>query len=218
MAFIPAVNCAEVTFKYQQTSGDPAQNVVHVVNTAAWDNTTLQALADLCALWWASGYGGSNTMKECTFVGNNLLQVAVRDLTTESGLEATSIDGLPVSGSDSGPSTVLGITKAITLRTGEAGRSQRGRWFIVGMPGDSLATADTNTMDPAYINKAVSALNGLIENVNFADAAQEVCVLSRIHDGAPRVTGQMTPVLSAGFSNLLVDFQRRRAPGHNRHH
>jgi hypothetical protein len=224
MAFIPVSNAAEITMQFSQADGSFAENVFWVQRTIAWDATSLTTMADAFITWFGTGDGTYNYKG---LMGTNcaLNAVVARDNTTQTSDVVTSNTGLPIAGFETPPTIDLGLTFVLTARTGKAGRSYRGRTYLVGLTENQWTSAELNEYSPTAAAHAVDAFNALITAVTAADADSTLVVCSR-YSGVdpttgkpiPRASGITTPILTYGFHNLLTDFQRRRAPAHNRHH
>lgn len=222
MAFIPAINTAEIALQFAQSDGEFAENTFYVESTGAYTSTILTALAQAFMDWWKTG-DGTHSYRGIQSSLITLLGCTARDLTTQSSDNVTvAADETSNVGGGSADPLQNGLSKAITWRTGLSGRSFRGRTFLVGLTLDDLAAGANNQFNPTKVANYVSALTSLIAAVTAAEAACKLVVLSRytLTSGhtAPRATGVMTPIISCGSHDLFVDFQRRRAPGHNRHH
>lgn len=218
LAFIPVPNCAQVTMQYQIGDSDLAENVFAVQNTGSWDASHLTTLAGVFNTWNDTSVGGASPYG-IRHPSTTLLQTTARDLTTQSSdVVVVPYPGSHAVGTGSGNQLNNGLTKAITARSGLAGRSQRGRTFVVGMASSALNGSDPNLVLAAYVNDWIGLFNALITDVTTANAAWTLSVISRRHNNAPRTTGVTTPITSYGNADLYVDFQRRRAPGHSRHH
>lgn len=217
--FIPVTNTAEVSLQFSQADGEFAENVWGVVRDEAWDVASLTALAHTFMTWWHDGTGGAS-YREAQGTGVQLLGCAVRDLTTETS-PSLVISPFPITevhGIDTAAPLPNGVSFAITARTGHAGRSFRGRTFAIGLTESVLLSSDSNQIKPDVAAIFTVALGGLITAVHAADAHAQLAVVSRRHDNAPRSLGVATPIVNYGYHDLFLDYQRRRAPGHNRHH
>lgn len=218
MAFIPVPNCAQITMSYEIADSDIAENVFAVQNTGSWTPTSLGTVAAVFNTWNDTAVGGHSPY-EARSTETTLTQVEARDLTTQTGpVVIVPYPGSHGAGTDDSGQVPAGITKAFTARSGLAGRSQRGRTFVVGFAEDSLNSGDRNLVATTTANDYVAWFNALIAAVHSANAAWTLVVVSRFHNNAPRSTGVTTPISSYGYANLFVDYQRRRAPGHGRHH
>lgn len=218
MAFIPVTNCAEITMQYSVYDSDLAENVWGVQNTGAWTATSLAAVAAVFNTWNDTAVSGHSPY-EARDSNTILVQTTARDLTTQtSPVVVVPYGGAHGAGGDTSGQIPQGITKAFTARSGLSGRSQRGRTFVVGLAADSLNAADKNLIAASTLADYVLWFDALIAAVHAANAAWTLVVISRAHNGAPRSPGITTPITSYGYANSFVDYQRRRAPGHARHH
>lgn len=219
--FIPGENVAQVSMSFSQADGSFAENVFYVKASDAWDETSLTSIAYAFIVWWQAGDAGTGVPQSLTSHDTSLIAVTARDLTTQTGAVVVNTEGLPAAGVSTDASIALGLTWAITARTGLAGRSQRGRTFIIGAASSILSDSVVNGVDATQASYWVSAMNALIADVaalSLSNAPLALVVASRYHNGAPRDAISTTPITVYGYHNLLLDFQRRRAPAHNRHH
>lgn len=218
MAFIPVPNCAQVTMAYSILDADVAENTFGVQNAVSWTSTTLGALGTVFNTWNDTAVSGAapyqNRVSQTT-----LVQTTCRDLTTQtSPVVVTPYTGAHGAGTDASGPLASGLTKSFTARSGLSGRSQRGRIFVVGIGVGELVGGDPNLLSPAFLDEYVRQLNALITDISTHDPNWSLVVISRRHNNAPRTTGVTTPITSWGYANQYVDYQRRRAPGHGRHH
>jgi len=215
--FVPASNVAKVTMEYAIGDGDIAENVFNVQNTGAWDASHLTTLAGVFNTWNDTAVGGHSPY-EARSTETSLTQVEARDITTQtSTVVIVPYAGAHAAGADDSGQVPAGLTKAFTARSGLAGKSQRGRTFVVGLAQDSLNSSDKNFIALTTANDYVAWFNALIAAVHSANAAWTLCVLSTWHNKVQRDEGVTTPITSYGYANLGVDYQRRRAPFHARH-
>lgn len=217
--FVPVVDTAYLAFQMAQANGEFAQNGLWVQRDEAWDATKLLALCDHAITAW-----GDN-VKPLTSDNYSLVQVAARDFTTETSPSVSSNTGLPLAGTESSGSISQGEAFAISLRTGLAGRSFRGRWYFMGFPAAFFDDATTNVLNSGHASDMASALQALVTAINGSDAGHNKAVIVSRYSKAEnpvapfnRATGVITPIIGTGFHDLFMDFQRRRGPGHNRHH
>jgi hypothetical protein len=222
--FVPCLNMAQFSLIFNTPSGDIAENNLWIRRSAAWDNAHLNTMANALVTWFSTG-DGVNSYRDQMSNQCSLASVAWRDHTTVNGLSNNTQAGLPLAGTDLTEGTNPGLTKAFTLRTGLAGKSFRGRIFFVGMPANVTAPAEQGLVSAGWTGPVSSALAALIAAVPAADASAVWAVVSRFYQPGgpntptvPRAAGIYTPVTGVGVSNLAVDFQRRRAPAHSRHH
>lgn len=222
MAFIPGPGFAEVTLNFAQGDGEQAVNVFGV-DSGQTDALTFDDLAALCVTvvdWFGTG-DGTHSYKALMQSSSSLVDVRARDLTTDSG--PIAIETANVSGTDGGGKLANGLTFTVTSRTALSGRSYRGRTFLVGLTDNFLVAGQQNVADSGHADDAINAFFPLIAAIagtTLPDAASTpaLAVLSRRTAGAPRAAIVATPVTNFGYHDLFMDYQRRRAPGHNRHH
>lgn len=197
---------------------DVAENIIHCDNGSggtAWTAAQLTTLVNAIDTWLTTGDGTNSPVNQmsnaCTFTG-----IAARDLTTSTGPEVTK--SIAHVGTDVNGRVASGLSWALTLRTGLAGRSQRGRIFTIGLTTGAFDGTDKNLIATGHATATVNAYNALIAAVSGAGAGWKLTVLSRFNNGAKRAAGVGTAITSVGYSDLWVDFQRRRSPAHARHH
>lgn len=217
MTFQPCPGIAQVAIQVQDQEGDIAENILHVTNggTGEWTATDLQTLANAVDTWLTTGDG---TNKFVGFLASvsTVIGIACRDLTIEAG--AVYIKTVSHVGGDTDAPLQAGLTKAITLRTGLAGRSYRGRVFQPCLTTGDVSSGDVNTMDSTHLSHLQLAWNALITAISGAHSGWLWVVLSRRNNLAVRTDGVGTPIISVGVSHSNFDYQRRRAPAHARHH
>ena len=224
--FVPCADTAYVAVIGTDQTADKHQFGFHVLRDESWTGTALTTLADKVIDWLSTGDGSGNTPKGLLTQDGSFLQVNARDLTTETSASIVATDGLPLTGEDTGAHLQAGLCWALTLRTGLAGRNFRGRIYPFGFTQDLVASEGSNSIDSTRGGKVVDAYNALIAAVAGSDGTHNrLVVASKYHQvvegtppTVPRDAGVMTPVTSIGSSTYLIDFQRRRAPGHSRHH
>lgn len=205
MGFIPAANAAQVQLVFTE-DGQTIENVYHVLNTVPYDAGTLATLAGTFVTWWSAN------IRSLTSNGVTLTKVVAKALDTESapGIEYTT--GLPLAGTAASGSTMPNnVTPVITWVTGLRGRSYRGRTYHIGLMGGHMV--GINTMSNSYITSLQTGYNALITAID--GLTQTLCVCSKYHNKAERVTCTLTAILNA-VVNGTVDSQRRRLPGRGR--
>lgn len=221
--FIPVANTAQFSMQFSQPDSSFAENIYWVKRTSAWTLSGLTTMAAAIKAWWDNGDGTQKPRAMCN-PSTEVTAIGYRDYTTVSSFTGIYQAGLPDVGTSGFGPLELGLTFALTARTGLAGRNYRGRTFLVGLPTSAVADRTKNSIDSGFAGDIVTAWSSLIPAVTAADAACTLVVCSRF-GGVPtvggksvaRVAGITTPVTSYGYSKLFLDFQRRRAPGHNRH-
>lgn len=220
--FIPAPDCVRCTLIFSQADASQAQMNIHVKGNAAATSATLTALAAEIVTWFGTdpGTGSPKAFMSSSYA---LASMYLRALDTQASPSLVTNTSLPIAGTDStGVILPEGLTFALTLRSGLAGRSQRGRVFVPGLTDGSMSNVGENLVSATTAAHLVAAYNNLITLVAGATIAgwtsQAVVIVSYSTNKAPRITAQQTPATTFGYHDLFLDFQRRRAPGHNIHH
>jgi hypothetical protein len=137
-----------------------------------------------------------------------LREVFGTSMESDSAPTGSFVPAVPPAGDSPAISLPGGSAFGITFRTGNRGRSFRGRNYIPGIPdtervGNQVTSGFANTMQAAY-----QQLTGLIPEM-----LGTWVVVSRFSGGLPRVTGVTTPVVQAAYHDLNLDSQRRRLTG-----
>lgn len=219
MPFQPVPDAASVTMTFTMNDGETAQNIFHCVKGSAWGADDLSALCNIFVGWYETGGMGSHAYSEHMSENSHLTAVLARALDAEGAPEGTPTVPIPTTGGADGTTQLQnGLTFTITHRTGLAGRSFRGRTYVPCLSTNSVFEVGANAIKPAYAADLVEAFRGLRDTITGHDATWFLAVVSRYHNGAARAAGISTPVVDFGYSDIYLDFQRRRAPGHNRHH
>lgn len=205
MGFIPAANVVRVEVVYQW-QGEIVENVYHFLGASTPALTDMNALATAVRNWRSTSLRPlqSNTCLHS--------KVKVRDL---SAIDGQGVE-LLITPADQGNLTDASLPNncavAVAIRSGLAGRSNRGRTFHVGLT-EALRTGNqvTGTTQTALI-AAYTALMGPFTTNNY-----HLGILSLATGGHPRTAGVFTQAASI-TCDANLDSQRRRLPGHNRHH
>lgn len=223
--FVPVLNAAQVEMQFSQHDGSFAENEFWVQRSEAWDNASLLALCASFHGWYDTGDGTSSYVKLQNST-TALQAIAARDNTTQTSPSVVYNSSLPDAGLSGDTGYVpLGTSICITSRTGLAGRSFRGRTYLVDLDASIWSSVPNNTVSAAKMTDIINAFNALIAKISGDDPMNALVVCSRYHQvvaGTPptvaRAEGITTPVTAFGYHDLFTDFQRRRAPAHNRHH
>lgn len=200
MTFVPVLNTVQTNLKFVGPNGQTVENILYWVRDTAWTVGDLADLAIAIATRWNAG------PRAQTIASYALNSVYARDLTTENSAVYENFIVPPAAGTRAGNNMPANVTWAIKFSTGIAGRSFRGRNYLVGLA-EAEITGDyiSSTYGAAYL-AAWSAMIAAVET----DADVIHCVVSRYSNGVPRVAGLATPVISYGSADLRVDTQRRR--------
>jgi hypothetical protein len=205
--FIPAPNTALVEMVYTY-SGQTIENTFHVQKSTPFTAGDLSVLANTFDSWDSTGALKWSTLRAQNCV---LQQIKTKALDTISS--PVFIFVLPVArpGLTAGNPLPGNLTFCLTLQTGLAGRSQRGRIYFPGLsPGQINGAGSQNTMVASVANNMVLLLNNLISAIAALSASHKLVVTSFRSGNAWRAVAQNTVITNAAYANLVVDTQRRR--------
>ena len=209
--FIPAPNTALIEAIYTY-GGWVIENTFHVQKATPFTSLDLQGACNAFDAWDSTG---TFKWQACRRAENVLTQWKARALDTPSS--PVFIFTLPTSrpgSAGSGGAMPGGSTFCITMQTGHAGRSQRGRIYLPGLATFDLQSApNQNLVTAARANAYVASINSLIAQLAALSPALTLVVVSYMSGGAWRSTAQTTPITNAAYSDLAVDSQRRRLAG-----
>lgn len=201
LPFVP--NAVKVQL-YFQTAGQLGMNDLWFVGPDAEpDFSTVQTLIATIENWVVGDY----LPLVCDSV--TLTKIVGRAMTSATGAIATRFNGVDAGGvaTEQAPNNVA---PCISLGTGLGGRSSHGRNYIVGTPN---AAIDVNTIQPAFIGGFTDAYAQLLPGGGNDPSPFIFSVVSYYLAGAVRAVPFSWPVRSVGFTDNIVDSQRRRLPG-----
>jgi hypothetical protein len=201
MAFIPVLNTVSCRLVHSFL-GQPLTNTLYVNYDHQPDFTDLTSLASVLVNAW------SQQIMPNLSTWARFVSVSLRDLTTSSGVVYDySGPPLPVAGGELGSPLPSSVAIVLSLRTGLAGRSFRGRLFIGGF---SENQSDGNYMFNNLPTVLKDRLTNVIDAINTAD--RRVVVVSRYNEQQARPTAVVTPVTSVLARTVRVASQRKRLP------
>lgn len=212
--FIPVANVAQCQLIYNQ-NGQIIENVINVQKGSPFSAADLTTLVNTIDTWDnTTSTGGKNVRN-----GNCLLQrIHARALDTESSpvvdyVLPASRGGL-INGAQALPNNV---TFALTLQTGLAGRSFRGRIYLVGLAsGQTTGGANASNMTVSAATLIVTCYTALKTAIEGIGAGYHIVVVSYRTGLAWRTSGVATPIINFSYADLNLDSQRRRLPGRGR--
>jgi len=205
MAFVPALDCAETVLRFTLPNLNEAVNVLNFRFLGGLpDDTDLNVLWDLMKTWHAAFYD------TCQSNGVSLSSIYVRGLTTAFEPVIDAAVAPAQVGAVTTPPLPANVTLAISHRTGLAGRSRRGRSYVVGLAegdvvGDFVTAARVTTINTAF--------NALRAAGTFVAAGWQFVVLSRFSEGELLDDAVVTPITTSFCVDGRVDTQRRRLIG-----
>lgn len=129
-------------------------------------------------------------------------QQSINDIQLQAALALVGDVALPAAPNE--------VTYCISLRSGIAGRSARGRFYWLGLATANIAT--TNRVGAGFRTNSTAAVQTLIDALAFNNYAWTI--VSYISNGVPRPGGPVYfSVITATTTDDIVDSQRRRRPG-----
>jgi len=200
MPFVPAPNIVKVSWFYT-LNGQPAMNRIHVTTTSTFPDAALCAtIAGIGRAWWVA------EAAPLVHPGMILREVQALSIAQQNGPQASDVTGLPQAGT-LGQAAMPGSNAfCVSLRTGLAGRSARGRWYWGGLTDQQVTD---NNVDAGPAAAIVAAMAQLI--ADMVTTTTFPVILSYINNGDPRPGGP----LAFGITDVLavdttVDSQRGR--------
>ena len=202
MAFVAAPNIIMVEFR-QTMASQQIESRIMLDNFAAPDAAALEAAAVAGWNWWENDLAPNLT------VDVTLREVVATDMSLIDGAQFTYAPDANTTGALSGPTLPNEVTICLSFRTGNRGRSARGRMFISGLPDNSRDTP--NTISTTYASAILASGAALLAAF---DTSPQLVIVSYVSEGAPRPGGPVYfPVSSVVLTDRVVDSQRRRKPG-----
>lgn len=197
---IPRTVQANIVMSY---FGETVENTFYFTDDTDFTLAEFGLLGETFAQWvgdvWAYG-----------FVSTLLFDhVTLRDLTVADSYIADypiTVTATPATGAGMPGNVSL----AIARKSIYAGRSKRGRIYLVGL---SEAFVTGNTVDSTFIADHVGFLNGLDEYLADAAVPFLSSIVSRINVGGITPTGTSTLIFRWEAVDGNVDSQRRRLAG-----
>lgn len=209
MGFQPCPNIVQAELVIA-ASNEICENVFHVKCGSAPSSADLTTIANTIDAWDVAHLAGARSTQTFT------QRIICTDLTTAtSGRLVHPVSPTRV-GTAGGNPLPNNATLALKLDTGLRGRSNRGRAYHIGITDAALGTGE-QLVTSAYAGNIVAVYQALVTAIAAAGSFQ-LCVLSRKTGGAFRANGIGTPVTNVVLADPFIDSQRRRLPGHNRHH
>lgn len=204
--FIPVVNCASVELIFSW-NGEVCENIFHVSKGSPFSAADLVALRSVVNTWDSGNYTAYRSPAAV------LTRIRTKALDTASSPMEDYALPTPRAGTQIGTALPNNVSYCLKLSTGLAGRSYRGRWFLVGLT-STYYGADTN-----HVAAAVSAnLVAMLTNLKTALTAggYTLGVVSYRASHAWRAAGVFTAATGFVAVDLAIDSMRRRLAGRGR--
>ncbi len=207
MPFNAIPNCVKVRFNYSFRGQQAINGLWFLKSAGSISLLDVMSLGDQLGTHWSDAV---MPLLSSDLVFTNL---SVRDMSIENGLEYVT-GGV---GPDGGAGDALpnNVAACVTIRTGFAGRHYRGRIYIPGIPRTAVAE---NEYLADFMSGLLVALTPIV-GVDAIAAGWQLVVVAQEQVLVPGEApvpipgGIVTPAVSFGFSDDVVDSQRRRLPG-----
>jgi len=201
MPFIPVPNTVALSLIHEFL-GQRLSNTLYVKQDGPINPSDLTDLATTAANLWAQ-----QIMPRLSG-DTRFVLVSAKDLSAQNGLVFDYTGPpLPVTGGASGQPLPSNIAAVLSLRTGRAGRSFRGRIYLGGF---SELQSDGNFLFGNILEQLRQGLIQVIDGLNTG--SRRVVVVSRFSEKQPRTVGITTPVLSVLARTVRLASQRKRLP------
>lgn len=200
MPFIPVDDTIKAVITYENDAGNQAVNVLYFYDAVAGDKATRLAALQAVIVGWLSPTWAALANESWSAIA---LDLRYMDLENDAFLT----DALAIPGTLVGEPLPSEVTICISLRSGLTGRSQRGRLYHVGI-GEGNTTGDL--ISEAYRSNLIAGYAGLLADGIAVDFIWSV--VSFVSNGAPRLSGQVTPYEYVTIVDRVVDSQRKRKP------
>lgn len=205
MPFVPAPNIVQVQIRATKDS----QFVENRIHVNCFHEPTAADLALIA--------GGVETAVRTSWVDDlpgdvTLREVYVKSLHEENGIEFTAAFPTNTTGAVVGDPLPNHVTACISLRSGQVGRSARGRMYWLGLTEPQV---QGNNLTASTMAALVVDVNE-VYNVFFNNGFRWV-IVSYQSGGIPRPGGPVYFIVNGIiFTDSTVDSQRRRLPGRGR--
>jgi len=203
MAFVPVPNTVEVEVVYD-LDGQICENTLYFFKDAEI------GISDITSLLSVVRNAIEDELLPLLHTSISLIRLVgtLLDAAEAISVVASVIPAVP-GGLGSSAALPNGTAYAIQFKTPNRGRSFRGRNYVMAIPVG--VRSDANTIASSYRDSLLAAYTSI--GAAGADDGWIHVVVSRYHNGAPRVTGLSTAVNAYAASDLTLDSQRRRLPG-----
>lgn len=207
MAFIPLVGGVKAVI-HGLWNGQNTQNILYFQTDNLADPSQSDVIV-LCSLLndWYSSDILPNLNESFTY-----LNVECTAINVAFGFQVTNGTATGVGGV-TGESMPGNVDPCISFRGNTSGRFARGRNYV---PGISASDVAGNVLDADWMTSIAAGYEALTGAGAFDPDPFNWVVASFFFNGAPRVSGLATEVFFAGFTDNIVDSQRRRLPGRGR--
>jgi len=201
MAFTPVLNTAIFELRYTLW-GQRVENTLAFEEALPWSTTTLNQQCQALNAWCVA------ELLPSLSADISLREVYGTSLESDSAPTGSYINPVPPTGGNVAGAEPGNVAAGVTFRTGNRGRSFRGRNYVPGIPNNERVG---NSVTASFSADLVTAYNLLTDA--YGDVLGTWVVVSRYSGGESRGFGITTPVTQALMVDLFIDSQRRRLTG-----
>lgn len=203
MAFIPVLNTVGLFLRHSVGGAIMGNQIWVLDEEAGIVSPRVQQITEAVNTWWTT------VLRNQISQSVALVAVEGRDFTVPDGEVFVAQNTPPPMGAVASPVLPAHTTLALSLRSGLAGRSRRGRIYHVGLSegdvtGDFVAQPRADGIKTAWDTLRTAVL----APINCTHV-----IVSFVSNGVPRETALRTPVTTTTHIDLRVDTQRRRLIG-----
>lgn len=207
MPSLIAENVVQVVAEYR-SGGELVANVYHVHKGTAWSAPEILTLLGAFSSW------ETNDASPLRSSQVSLIRLVGTDLTSLTSDRVDQQLSAPISGGDLAAVLPNNVTFAVKANIGERGKGRNGRTFWIGL---SEAMVVGSFVDDAVAGQIQSALNTLITDISAALPGASLGIIHTRVNNVPISPATFSSVDSFTYTNLEVDSQKDRLPGHKRH-
>jgi hypothetical protein len=202
MPSLVATNVVQVVCEYL-SGGEKCANVYHVHKSTPW--TALNITDVLTEITTASPLRSNEV---------SLIRITGTDLTSLTSARVDVPLVAPIVGTNVAPVLPANATFAVKANIGERGKGRNGRTFWIGLAENKVAE---NSVDETYAGNVQTALNTLITDISGGSPVATLGIIHTEVGGVPQSPAPFSAILEWSYTDLFVDSQKNRLPGHKRH-
>jgi len=202
MAFVPAPNIVMVEARCL-LAGQMIENRWMVDALTTVDAGIVQEVAGVVSAWVRGNYFDQMT-DDVT-----LTEIVATDMSTQNGTQFVIVPETTEAGAIAGGTMPNEVTMCVSLRTGNRGRSARGRTYVLTVPRTKVSG---NNIDATWAGLVKASFEDLVSELDAAGF--KLAIVSYRANKAPRPGGPVYFfVTDIVITDLVVDSMRSRKPG-----
>lgn len=191
-----------------QSSDTNMENVYYVHKVSPWSQIDVAAIVTAFTNWETSNAAAQRG----AYV--ELVRVTATDLTSLSGVRIDDQLVAPIPGTRSSTPLPANVTFAVKANIGKRGRGTNGRTYWIGLTEGQILD---DQMQAAAAGLIVTALETLISDISGAVAGSALGVIHQFINRIWQPNAPFDPIVNYAYTDLNLDSQRDRLPGHKRH-